>query len=196
MPSVISPEYIALPAASHASKQLVFQVDQLLISSPGIFNFMSKKSLWRKTRLLTNSCTSFPSAEEIVTYHPWLIRNACMCLSDSNDSTLTFQLLHMPLGTRPSQKWPLKIFLLLVIHVDSYLRPLLTQTIENLTLFEVLKRLVSLKNILYTRENSSTSQFKRDWQSVSAVGGDQVWFASPRGWTLARFSPWPHCPCS
>ena len=134
-PGMIRPEYIALPAASRASKQLVFQVDQLLISSPVIFNFMSRKSLWGKTRLLTNSCTSFLSAEEIVTYHPWLIWNACTCLSDSSDGALMFQLLHMPLGARPSQKWPLKILLLFLIHVDSYLRPLLTQTIEKLTLF-------------------------------------------------------------
>ena len=103
VPGALSPEYIPLPALACASRQLVFQ-DQLLISSPVIFNFMRKKSLWVKTRLLTNSCRSFPSAEEIVPYHPWLMGNACTCLSDTYESTLVWQLLHVPWGTRPSQK--------------------------------------------------------------------------------------------
>ena len=44
VPGALSPEYIPLPAASRASRQLGFQ-DQLLISSPVIVNFMRKKSL-------------------------------------------------------------------------------------------------------------------------------------------------------
>ena len=58
---------ISLSSRLQCLKQLVFQVGQLLISSPGTATFISTKSVWVEIRCLSSSCTSFSSRKKLRT---------------------------------------------------------------------------------------------------------------------------------
>ena len=58
---------ISLSSRLQCLKQLVFQVGQLLISSPGTVTFISTKSVWVKITWLFSSCTSFSSRKKLRT---------------------------------------------------------------------------------------------------------------------------------